>query len=259
MDSFSWRDSGVAVPRFDQHQSGWCGACYLVATAQVAVDRYRKLHLERRGSLPSTVLDLQALLNDFDVYQKAKEESSWTACQGGVSEDVAQCLIDGACQVSLRRARAWRGFVTLGRSRRREGAPAPPFRVTRHYRVEPADVRREIRARGPVGLDIDGDLLLTASDGVVPEASAQDPRFGDENHCVACVGWTETHWVLRNSWGRALPAQRACPRYACAASSSSPSTPWDSPDGYCYLPFSYAPLHYEGAASPWYALRVELA
>lgn len=255
--AFSWRDNGVAVQSVDQHEQGWCGACYLVATAQVAVDRYRKKHLETHGRLPLHVLDLQSLLNDFDVYQRGKEVASWTACKGGHSEDVSACLLEGHCRPKMvpPAARRWLGYVTFGQTSRKK----PAFTVQGYYRVQPRDVKREIFDRGTVGLDINADVLLAAVDGVVDAQSALQSSNEPENHCVTVVGWTEACWVVRNSWGDRLPEPRDCARYGCAAApaASIRTTRFSHKEGYCLLPFVYAPLGYTGEATPWFALELQ--
>lgn len=249
---FSWRRDRVAVDAFDQHEAGWCAACYLVVVAQIVEDRWRLATKRKTGRLPDRAVDMQALLNEYDAYARAAEGPSWTACHSGYADDVVQCLVDGACRLTLLPAPApWFGFVTASTRRGDDAIP----NSYEFYVVQPADVQREIRRRGTVGLYVDGNLIArTDDDGVVED----HPSLIDDNHCVSVVGWNRQGWILRNSWGTQLPPPRQgrCLRYAgCAAHAERAA--WKSlPEdpGFCVLPFSHPPLHLTGAISPWFAI-----
>ena len=53
-----------------------------------------------------------------------------------------------------------------------------------------------------------------ASNGMVPMPSANENQVG--GHCMLMVGYTKTHFIIRNSWGAGWGDQ-----------------------GYCYMPFDY--------------------
>lgn len=285
--TFSWRavtahpttpPGRYAGDALDQHGHGWCGACYLVAAAQVVEDRASIARARREGRLAAAPprISLQTLM---DFHRERDVGGEWNTCRGGFSLHVFECLVDRTCPLVLEESaaapaagsaaapvapaggRAWLGFP-----RRRERCPVPdaPLRPTRARRIAPAAVAREVHARGPVVLEINAQTLKsTDARGVVRDLTPRDP-----NHAVAVLGWTaavdggERCWIVRNSWGATvptdLPTDLACvgwDRNECEVARE----PWRSDPadpGVCYLPQRFAPL-WETGVSPWVAVDVD--
>lgn len=282
MESFSW-DSRESVerqhvarwyrcsPRFDQHENGWCGACYLVSAVQLIEDRWNLLVARQfpktrkppRGLV--TTLSIQAALDHYDADAAASEDADWNGCHGGDPLDVLHCFVtDGRLCRPQRRTgvREWLGHVqaaALGTPRADEAR----FRVTRAYRVAPGSVKEEIMTNGTVGLCVNGDLIAgTDANGVVPMSAALDAALYTDDHAVCVVGWHGAYWLVRNSWGARRPA--AGPNDVSCASRganecSTTAAEWSSVDGkpgFCFLPMVHPPLSFDGEQSPWFAATV---
>ena len=227
--SLSWRQldrDDLGVPRgvyacdaIDQHASGWCGCCYLVAAAQMVRDRAH-IHLARQRLRVSPFVDMQHLLDRFDGWQA---QPGWNACHGGFSEHVLNCMrTDRACAHFLhveQRLRTWFGFVTpLGRTTAHPTA-ALEVEVGEVTALNSEEEVRSALRDGPVILEISARTLKSIDAwGIVCDPT---PRPAD--HAVCVVGFVEGDewtggrdaWILRNSWGATrapvqLPDELAC-------------------------------------------------
>lgn len=249
MDDFVWRGAEV----FDQHAKSWCGACYLVAVVQVVEDRGNLLLRGARHHV-----DLQTVLDHFE---DAEREEGWNACHGGIPMEVVDCLAARTCplRTSTTETTRWLGYPM---HTTRTPLSDAPFVVTGGERLPAARVADEVRAHGPVVLEVDADTLKSVdAHGVVTTDAYAEP-----NHAVAVLGRKTVRgvacWVIRNSWGtrrvpREIPDDLSCVAHgenACEVRweywVGDPSNP-----GHCYLPVSHPCALVD---DPWIAPRVAL-
>ena len=275
---FSWRthpgDDELRAGRYaadaiDQHESGWCGCCYLVAAAQMIRDRVH-IALSKTTSEPRIPrADIQQLLERFDGWHS---EPGWSACHGGFPEHVLTCM---------REEERCRHFLSSSPPTKLQGwvrhlevllPPPPPeepilFQVGETRRIPEHQVRQVIRAEGPLVLEVSGKTLLDVdASGVVTDLT---PRPID--HAVCVVGWRTLEdgrcaWILRNSWGATrAPTRFPDEGFLCGtergmhAECDAGWKPWHgTPEdpGFVLLPCSYAPLHRLVPRSPWMTTSV---
>lgn len=263
---FSWQrmhghprvmDGSYASDVIDQHAVNWCGACYLVAAAQMVQDRaHIVLSHETGGLCDPPRISLQVLMDHF---KDRDAEPGWNVCHGGNPVHVLHCLEDKTCPMVLEEGtpNLWLGFARVIAQ-----CPYPTanfFRVRNPQRIPPDDVKTQLWEHGPVVLEICAQTLKSVDrDGVVRDLTPREP-----NHAVCVVGIRRTSdatlcWVVRNSWGtqrvpRNLPAdyencvfpgQNRC-RVDWDEWHGDPHNP-----GFCYLPTSFLPL-YSQSPSPW--------
>jgi hypothetical protein len=272
-----------ATPATNQHRSGWCGACYLVAVVQMIADRWSMVAnfavtASDHTATPCVSMDMLSILCDYDRYHseelskragggRAATPPSWNGCQGGSPMSVLQCMMDGRCPLreSPSDGDVWTGYV--GDAAAEHGAPTSRMTVVEKYFVpnDPKAVREELYRHGPVVLLIDAETLLeTDTRGVARGRPASTP-----NHAVSVVGWQRAVdgrmcWVVRNSWGSVVPDNLPKDR-SCVTRSTNRCTPnvrsWRSiPEhpGFCLLPFSYLDGRNWHGTSPWLACRLGL-
>lgn len=255
-----------ASPVVNQHRSGWCGCCYLMAVVQMVQDRW---NLKIGQMLPSdgvmhpfVELDAQRILDDYNRLRR-KSDRSWNACQGGDPKRVIACLEGGACQlhVSPPKGHVWHGHPRDVPFQKSQSAMrVGEFRVIDNR----ADaVKRVILSKGPVVLGIDAQCLIHLS----PEGVADDSSRNARNHAVSVIGWTTCRktgkecWITRNSWGADrvpsnLPQDIQCVQTGsnrCAEVTSAWTGTSGFP-GYVLVPVKYIERDAAGAtdSSPWW-------
>lgn len=258
----TWRRATEGVPpdryasdAVDQHAEAWCGACYLVAAAQMVQDRAHVALARARGArVPPPRVSLQTLMDHF---RERDVGPGWNACHGGFPEHVLQCLADGTCPLVMERGKRerWWGFARVTTRCPRADAP---FRVSEPRRVMPWDVRAAL-ADGPVVLEVSATTLKRLdARGVARDLTPREP-----DHAVCVVGWETLVngvecWIVRNSWGRArVPQSVPTDVDTCVARGRNDcAVAWEAwkgdprDPGFLLLPISYAPLH-ALAPSPW--------
>lgn len=254
------------APRFDQHQKRWCGACFLVATAQMLEDR---LHISRcrqaRRALKRKVFDLQSLLDQHNQY--VTETATYNSCHGGYATDVVKCIQDKACRVYATESQdSWLGFV-------QRVFRAPPklhevsLEITNMRHIPRSEVQRELMTSGTVLLYINAKVVASTNDqGIMTDLDG----LPEENHAVSVVGWTHVdmhlHWIVRNSWGDQKPENLPKGYQTCNVLGSNRCEvayeKWNSiraghMKGFCLLPDRFEPLQVEYAQqSPWFCADV---
>ena len=202
----------------DQHRSGWCGCCYLIAVVHMMQDRWNVLVGTRLAAgermLPFVELDAQAMLDDYHRHRHAVH-AGWNACQGGEPKRVLACMVEGGCPLRVAPARgyAWRGHPMRGddeseeEEKEEEEGEEGRRRGGRHgggvlgggggrrgprvasFRIVPnreADVRAALWERGSVVLTIDAECIAKADARGVADVSERRRR----NHAVTVIGWT---------------------------------------------------------------------
>lgn len=245
--SFTWRRGAYASDPIDQHETSWCGFCFVIAVVQCVEDRGYILMDACSPRATRVRLDLQSVVDEFsDVYRR-------NACHGGRSSDVLDCLARGACR--LRRAPSparWRGHPARPPPRTSSAATEEddvPFVVIGYATPRTVDeVRRHIARDGPVVLAVHSDTLKTVdARGVVTDLSPRPP-----NHSVSVVGWTrDDHWIVRNSWGHRRVPKRTPLDMSCVSFEANDCEveweTWSGGDptdpGFLYLPMRLASLH----------------
>lgn len=248
-------DGRYACDVVNQHAVSWCGACYLVAAAQMVQDR---AHIQRGSPLQ---LSMQVLM---DHYREPDVDAVWNACHGGHPLQVLKCMGDGTCPLVVINevTPQWLGFVRL-----LTRCPKPTvddFAVANARRIPEELVRQDLWHRGPIVLEVCAQTLTsTDMHGVVRDLTPRDP-----NHAVCVVGIEQLSdgtacWIVRNSWGTAQ-VPRDIPRDYQLCASYEQNTcivdwePWsgDPRDpGFCLLPTSFQPLHNRNP-SPWVACDI---
>ena len=273
-DHFDWREvrasdnsrgsdclfEGSFVSRvLNQHQTKWCGCCYLLSVIQCLQDR---LNVHDRCTSPKrNEFELQVIVDEYD--RITSTGMSWNACLGGQPSDVIGCLERGELPlVPGDSMRDWSGYPReLNGPKEYDNDCRRAIRVhsvdTSGYSY-PDDMQREIRQHGPVVLNVNAkNLLQLNADGVVDD----DTDITRANHAVCVVGWTvkraQSMWIVRNTWGRHqvpthIPEDKTCVRRGTNECSVE-YTDWVGDvahRGYFYLPMSF--MHH----SSWHVFRV---
>lgn len=248
---------------FNQHQNGWCGACYLVSVVQMIQDRVHVALGKRDQSVqvyPWVKIDIQKVLNGYQRY-KAPHTRSWNACQGGIPLSVMNAIAEDKIPLQFENS-AWLGYPNESSS----GPSDLKIRVKDTTRILPtSDVESRILRNGPVVLNINAQLLKTADEyGIV--RNVDEAKVS--NHAVTVIGWETRNeiecWILRNSWGdtdvpKSLPSDIDCVKNGentCRVELEKWNNDPHNP-GYILLPKTYAPLH-DDNNSPWFEASVEL-
>lgn len=259
-------DGAYACDVIDQHQVNWCGACYLVAAAQMVQDRAQvalKARDPHKNATSASQLSLQTLMDHFEdedvIY-------GWNVCHGGHPLDVLQCIETGVCPLVIERAPRplWMGFARATQSCPK--SDVCDFRVVHSRRIHPSQVASQLWSYGPVVLEVSAQLLRSAdANGVVRD---QQPR--PTNHAVCVIGRHSADdgtvcWVVRNSWGTSRVPRGTPPDYTecVAVGSNRCMVDWDfwqgdpKHPGFCYIPTSHPSLH-ETYPSPWIVCDIEV-
>ena len=176
-------DGAYACDVMNQHEVNWCGACYLVAAAQMVQDR---AHIALKIRDPHNTangpqLSLQTLMDHFEDEDFIR---GWNVCHGGHPLHVLQCIEAGVCPMVIERAPrpVWMGFARATQTCAKPDERR--FRVVNSRRIHPSQVAAQLWTHGPVVLEVDAQTLKTAdAEGVVRD---QQPR--PTNHAVCVVG-----------------------------------------------------------------------
>tara|TARA_B100001540_G_scaffold226642_1_gene200879 strand:+ start:3469 stop:4362 length:894 start_codon:yes stop_codon:yes gene_type:complete len=267
----------IAADRFDQHRKNrWCGACFLVSAVQFVEDRVHLFRCRRAseagGYMPARItFQMQIVLDDFQSYIAPHEEESYTACHGGFSHEVLECIASGKCSLQRtdRVEDGWIGHVRTAAARLFGGTSSKPQVIVKPTNIRylaPSEVQGELLANGPVIFYVSGEVMASTNrEGVVTKLD-----YIEEDHAVCVLGWThhgskgERCWIVRNSWGDKRPedvpdSYEDCNRKnanECVVSyvrwNSVPSGPHR---GLCLLPCKYP-----GCFRPevWLTANVEL-
>lgn len=251
----------------NQHRSGWCGCCYLIAVVQMIQDRWNLMigqHTLVKTMYPYAELDAQCMLDEYDKFRGAIF-SGWTACHGGDPRQVISCFNSDSCRLFLAPSSggAWSGYARSKDKQTCEERARPNISVGEVHNIanNRDAVKRAIYDRGSVVLGIDAQCLLMARDGVADTTSR-----AKRNHAVTVVGWQwngdDECWLLRNSWGSEtvpnnLPEDIKCVQRGANNCTESTRTWRGMPTlpGYVLLPMSY--LEQNGGDSPWYECSVK--
>ena len=258
-------DGAYACDVVNQHEVNWCGACYLVAAAQMVQDRAHIALKARDPHDTATVpqLSLQMLMDHFEDQDVIH---GWNVCHGGHPLHVLQCIEAGVCPMVIERAPlpVWMGFARATQTC--PNSDLCDFRVSNSRRIHPSQVAAQLWAQGPVVLEVSAQTLKSAdAEGVV---RSEQPRR--TNHAVSVVGMHivadgTVCWVVRNSWGTSrVPRDLPVDYEECVAVGRNHCMvdwdPWhgDPGDpGFCYLPTSHPSLH-ETQPSPWIVCDIEM-
>lgn len=232
---------------------GWCGACYLVATAQMIEDRLTIKTTKISGTFPKQRprVSVQVLLDHV------RKQGPRNACHGGHPIHVLQSIARGEIPLlvhTVSTPHIWYGFPRSISSCPRHD----PITVHDIRRIPPNRVQDNILTRGPIVLEIAAQTLKQLDS----TGMATDLTLHERNHAVCVVGWQTSPtgvpcWIVRNSWGGShvperLPTDLHCvdlDRNSCRVN----WVPWTgipSDPGFCLLPMSHPDLHVL-TPSPW--------
>ena len=249
----------------NQHSEGWCGMCYMSSAVQCFEDRAHLATARYAGEkIPRLRMDIQMVL---DYFKDSTAPKGWNACHGGFPMHVLKCIKDGVCPIKWEYDKGDRNLLGYSRGkvgqakRRAERRPAPRIVSVRH--IPHADVEREIMERGPVVLEVSGDVIESAD----PETGiCTELHHTEVDHAVCVVGWETRHgvrcWIVRNVWGKQGHPSEPKSFKCVKVGQNECKVPWkkwtgDPTDpGFCLLPCSFAAL--KASPSPWIAPRVEI-
>lgn len=230
--------SYASIPE-NQHRSGWCGACYLLAVVHMLTDRWN-IEIGRRAKANSTALtvmkpfvqvDAQAMLDEYDAVRSvSSDDQSWNACKGGSPVHVLSSIKRQLMKIHVSHPSgyAWTGFprqraeTSNTNTRRRtdglvflqddemgaaRGDETCEMRVidvtTPSNRTE--TIKHEIYHNGPVVLGIDAECLIGGNKHGIASTRSKAHR----NHAVSVIGWRKVgkhdYWIVRNTWGDRIP------------------------------------------------------
>ena len=84
----------------DQHRSGWCGVCYMVAVVHMIQDRWNVAVGTNAASEmhPYVELDMQRMMDEYNASRRAMHPR-WNACHGGDPKRVLACMQSGDCRL----------------------------------------------------------------------------------------------------------------------------------------------------------------
>lgn len=242
---------------FNQHASGWCGACYLVATVQMIEDR---LHVALGKADPSSYMqptfqfNMQLALDTFNDTEKKTRDDKWNACLGGFPLRVLQMIKIQKCVLRLEPKK----LLWLGYPNEHPSNVLSQIAIDKDDVIQNVDeeVMRRIFEYGPVVLGINSlclrDPTIEKRNGVIDETIV-----AKRDHAVSVVGWTTKEskkcWIVRNSWGsKSVPSAR--PDKECVGTGYNICNvtfePLSSDAGYAFVPFRYAGI--VGLPSPWF-------
>ena len=191
-------------PVINQHRSGWCGCCYLIAVIQMIEDRWNiEIGKRYKNQMhPFVKLDHQKMLDEYN-YLRRKSQPAWNACQGGDPRKVIACIESGACKIHIspRNGSSWVGHPQM----KSDGPTFTDAKTTEFETIENKSdvVKDNITKYGTVVLGIDAQCLI----GVDKHGVANDSIQIERNHAVTVIGWTKCPnnkkecWIVRNSWG----------------------------------------------------------
>lgn len=236
----------------NQHARQWCGCCFVIAAVQMVEDRSRITLAKTKGkSAVHHNLHWHSLMDHFEETQGGVH---WNVCHGGYSLHVLECLSSKSCPMVWEAQRSdFEGFSRVVHHCAASRPWSTPVEVRHPQRIPVHRVQDELKNRGPVVLEVNGDTLKSCDEGgVVTDLTPRPP-----NHAVTVVGWDEDNWIVRNSWGteavpHAIPSDLKCVqrgRNDCQVKwqkwTGDPLHP-----GVVKLPMAFQPLH-DTDTSPW--------
>lgn len=202
----------------NQHETGYCGCCFLVAAIQCVQDAYNikdAFYMKKGEENDKRIyhFDINKAMNDFTRIHRAnvanleqagmhvntKKSTEWNACMGGDPIDVLNSIADKKMSLKLRHGyKKWESCSLVNEEE--------PFRkgysiLNCNYLIfDEIDLLKREILKGPVILGIRALNLWDIKDGVIDNCNGS--AGADRDHVVCVVGWRgNSHWICRNSWG----------------------------------------------------------
>lgn len=241
-------------PVFNQHASGWCGSCYLIAVLQMLQDRLNiRISKRLNGSTALPIVELNAQIA-MHAYHKTQNQQDWNPCHGGNLLELMSRIAAKEVPLILTTSDSfpWFGYSQIADDT--DTDYHSDFDVGRTFGILSCNprgyvpvVQRHLLQHGPCCLTIHAQCML---DPTLPKRNGMiDPDItGPANHVVTVLGWKIVNhvscWIIRNSWGServptAIPENVQCVsanKNDCQIEYKSwigdPSNP-----GMAYLPF----------------------
>lgn len=186
-----WRIEGALSPIKDQ---GGCGSCWAFAATETIESHY-KIHVAPSSSVP--VLAPQAFVNCVENPDKCGGSGG---CQGATQEMAFAYAMEHG--VPLEQDMEYKGHE--------DKCEVYQSHVTIsnfvHLQHNDKDAfKRALGTKGPLAVAVAADRWYTYGGGDFKGGCWE--KFGVQlesctlNHAVVAVGYTTTHWIVRNSWG----------------------------------------------------------
>lgn len=206
-----------ASQAINQHETGYCGCCFMIASIQCIQDAYN-IRYGNHGKSSDEFdhrifhFDMNKAMNDFTRIHKAnvvtmenagmqihnKASREWNACMGGDPIDVLNSLADKRMMLKLRHGHTKFASCTID-DEQENFRGGYSIRSCSYLMFDDIlTLKREI-LKAPVIVGIRALNLWDIQNGVVNNCNGS--AGADRDHVVCIVGWKEHHWICRNSWG----------------------------------------------------------
>lgn len=243
----------------NQHESKWCGCCYLVSVIQVIQDQINMaigIASPHKHMKPFVELNLQIALDRYNEIRRINHPD-WNACQGGNPLKLIEAIQDGSIPLKYSDSDgfAWYGHPTS----QKHDVRSEIFLKKEEIILEniPEKIQISIFKYGPIVLGINANCVSKANKNGIIDTNI----YGERNHAVTVIGWRtingKKYWIARNSWGSKSAPKKSPEDLNCVQTDSNTchieTVKWYGDrnlTGYFYIPFDYGPI--KGTPSPWF-------
>jgi cathepsin X len=216
---FNWCDLNLCVKSKNQHIPHYCGACWAFGTISALEDR---LKIFRNGKSPDISLSIQHILNCINIeeascnggnlnsvyewllYNKISYETSMPYLSCSIDSDINFCKSikeELKCnELNIARTCIDSSETSISNSKNNDICVGlyhyPNLTIEKYYYIHGiTKMKYEIYTNGPIACEIDASLLISYTTGILTGDGFE------ANHVIEVVGWGETYWIIRNSWG----------------------------------------------------------
>ena len=226
----------------NQHENGYCGCCFAVASMQMVMDRRNRIRKDVYRSL-----DMQALVDMTTSCGQNKKKlhlirpsAEWNACFGGDPELVLWAMKEGHLSIPVTKEIKSKGPSIPPSALRKHEGINPGIKSVQRLEGSTHSLKRRIAKYGPIVARVSSSSLLIDKD----DASEEE----DKDHVVCIVGWTPSSWIVRNSWGKeGYTRQRpdeSCILGRCKLADTK-YLKWKCVNGYAYVPYDHPDMFWD--------------
>ena len=229
----------------NQHEHGYCGCCFSVASMQMVMDRRNRI-------VPSQdvyrSIDMQALVDMTTACGQKKKRldlirptAEWNACFGGDPELIMWAMKEGHLEIPVMKEPKEGGPTKAPSAYRQHEGIDPGIKSVQRLEGSIDSLKKRIVDYGPIVARVASSSLL-----VNPENG--ESEIGNKDHVVCIVGWSPSSWIIRNSWGK-KGLTRKRPDETCILGqcklADTVHLKWKSVYGYAYLPFDHPDMFWD--------------